>query len=135
MSDPTPIPWFDVVIILALVVLNGVLSMSELAIVSAREARLKAMAKNGSGGAKCAIELAADPGRFISTVQTGITLIAIFAGAFSGASLGKPAAERIQLLGVSPETAETLGFGLGMVLTTYVSLLIGEMGAERIALR
>ena len=135
MSDPTPIPWFDVVIILALVVVNGVLSMSELAIVSAREARLKAMAKSGSGGAKCAIELAADPGRFISTVQTGITLIAIFAGAFSGASLGKPAAERIQLLGVSPETAETLGFGLVIVLTTYVSLVIGEIVPKQIALR
>jgi len=135
MSAPTPIPWFDVVLILALVVLNGVLSMSELAIVSAREARLKAMAKSGSGGAKCAIELAADPGRFISTVQTGITLIAIFAGAFSGASLGKPAAERIQLLGVSPETAETLGFGLVIVLTTYVSLVIGEIVPKQIALR
>ena len=59
MSDPSPIPWFDVIIILALVVLNGVLSMSELAIVSSREARLKAMAKNGSVGARCALELAA----------------------------------------------------------------------------
>ena len=135
MSDPTPIPWFDVVLILALVVLNGVLAMSELAIVSSREARLKAMAKSGSGGAKCAIELAADPGRFLSTVQTGITLIAIFAGAFSGASLGKPAAERIALLGVSPETAETLGFGLVIVLTTYVSLVIGEIVPKQIALR
>ena len=109
--------------------------MSELAIVSAREARLRAMAKSGSGGAKCAIELAGDPGRFISTVQTGITMIAIFAGAFSGASLGKPAAERIQLLGVSPETAETLGFGLVIVLTTYVSLVIGEIVPKQIALR
>jgi putative hemolysin len=135
MSDLTPIPWFDVVLILALIVLNGVLSMSELAIVSAREARLRAMAKSGSGGAKCAIELAGDPGRFISTVQTGITMIAIFAGAFSGASLGKPAAERIQLLGVSPETAETLGFGLVIVLTTYVSLVIGEIVPKQIALR
>ena len=135
MSDLTPIPWFDVVLILALVVLNGVLSMSELAIVSAREARLKAMAKSGSRGAKYALELAADPGRFISTVQTGITLIAIFAGAFSGASLGKPAAERIQLLGVNPDTAETLGFGLVIVLTTYASLVIGEIVPKQIALR
>ena len=135
MSEPTPIPWLDVVLILALVVLNGVLAMSELAIVSAREARLKAMAKSGSSGAQCALDLAADPGRFISTVQTGITLIAIFAGAFSGASLGKPAAERIQLLGFSPDTAETLGFGLVIVLTTYVSLVIGEIVPKQIALR
>ncbi|HET6940813.1 MAG TPA: hemolysin family protein [Sphingomicrobium sp.] len=135
MSDPSPIPWFDVALILALVVLNGVLSMSELAIVSSREARLKAMAKSGSSGAQCALDLAADPGKFLSTVQTGITLIAIFAGAFSGASLGKPAAERIQLLGVSPESAETLGFGLVIVLTTYVSLVIGEIVPKQIALR
>ncbi|NUT01720.1 MAG: HlyC/CorC family transporter [Sphingomonas sp.] len=135
MSDPSPLPWFDIVIILALVVLNGVLSMSELAIVSSREARLKAMAKSGSSGAQCALDLAADPGRFLSTVQTGITLIAIFAGAFSGASLGKPAAERIQLLGVSPETADTLGFGLVIVLTTYLSLVVGEIVPKQIALR
>jgi magnesium and cobalt exporter, CNNM family len=135
MSAPSPIPWIDVVIILALVVLNGVLAMGELSIVSAREARLKAMAKSGSGGAQCALDLASDPGRFLATVQTGITLIAIFAGAFSGASLGKPAAERIQQLGFSPDTAESLGFGLVIVLTTYVSLVIGEIVPKQIALR
>ena len=90
MSDPSPIPWFDVIIILALVVLNGVLSMSELAIVSSREARLKAMAKGGSSGAQCALDLAANPGRFLSTVQIGITLVGILAGAYSGAALGRP---------------------------------------------
>src|SRR6478752_1434247 len=100
MSDPSPLPWFDIVIILALVLLNGVLSMSELAIVSSREARLKAMAKSGSSGAQCALDLAANPGRFLSTVQTGITLIAIFAGAFSGEKLGAPTAQRLQALGL-----------------------------------
>ena len=76
MSQPLlPFPWIDLVLILALIAINGVLSMSELAIVSAREARLKAMAKSGSGGAKCALELASDPGRFLSTVQIGITQI------------------------------------------------------------
>src|SRR5207244_1909729 len=90
MSDNlTPIPWLDVLLLAALILLNGVLAMSELAIVSSREARLKAMARGGSSGAKCALDLAADPGRFLSTVQSGITLIAIFAGAFSGASLGE----------------------------------------------
>ena len=69
MSDHLlPIPWLDVVLILALIVLNGVLSMGELAIVSSREARLKAMARAGSKGAQCALDLAADPGRFLSTV-------------------------------------------------------------------
>src|SRR5881628_2598466 len=113
MSDHLdPIPWLDVLLILALIALNGVLAMGELAIVSSREARLKAMARGGSAGAKCALDLAADPGRFLSTVQSGITLIAIFAGAFSGASLGEPVAQRIQLLGLKPESAHTLGFGV-----------------------
>jgi putative hemolysin len=136
MSDHlAPIPWISVLLILALVALNGVLAMSELAIVSSREARLKAMAKSGSGGAKVALDLAADPGRFLSTVQSGITLIAIFAGAFSGEQLGEPAAERMQLLGLDPNTAHTVGFGLVIVLTTYVSLVIGEIVPKQIALR
>jgi putative hemolysin len=109
--------------------------MSELAIVSSRDARLKALAKSGSRGAQCAIELASDPGRFLSTVQSGITLIAIFAGAFSGASLGGPVAERLELLGMSEKTAHTVGFGLVIVLTTYVSLVVGEIVPKQIALR
>lgn len=136
MSDHlAPIPWLDVLIILALVALNGVLSMSELAIVSAREARLKAMARSGSGGAQCALDLAADPGRFISTVQSGITLIGILVGAFSGATLGEPMAERLELLGLPGVTAHTVGFGLVIVLTTYVSLVIGEIVPKQFALR
>src|SRR3954451_18359923 len=136
MSDHlTPIPWLDVLLILALIALNGVLAMSELAIVSSREARLKAIAKSGSRGAKCALDLAADPGRFLSTVQSGITMIAIFAGAFSGASLGEPVAERFELLGLKPETAHTVGFGVVIVLTTYVSLVIGEIVPKQFALR
>ncbi|MGH6728836.1 MAG: hemolysin family protein [Sphingomicrobium sp.] len=136
MSDHLlPIPWIDVLLILALVCLNGVLAMSELAIVSSREARLKAMAKGGSSGARCALELASDPGRFLSTVQSGITLIGILAGAFSGAALGEPVSQRIALLGIEPELAQTLGFGLVIVLITYVSLVIGEIVPKQFALR
>lgn len=136
MSDHlTPIPWLDVLLILALIVLNGVLAMSEMAIVSSREARLKAMAKSGSRGAQCALDLSADPGRFLSTVQTGITLIAVFAGAFSGASLGEPMAQRVARFGLSEETAHTVGFGIVIVATTYVSLVIGEIVPKTIALR
>jgi putative hemolysin len=136
MSDHlAPIPWLDVVLILALIALNGVLAMSELAIVSSREARLKAMAKSGVGGAQCALDLAADPGRFLSTVQSGITLIAIFAGAFSGASLGEPTAQRMELIGLDPKTAHTVGFGVVIVLTTFVSLVIGEIVPKQFALR
>ena len=86
---PHPFPWIDALIILALIALNGVFAMSELAIVSARSARLQAMADNGSSGAAAALRLARDPGKFLSTVQIGITLIGIIAGAYSGASLGQ----------------------------------------------
>jgi putative hemolysin len=136
MSDQLlPFPWLDLVLILALIALNGVLSMSELAIVSSREARLKAMAKTGSSGAKVALKLAAEPGRFLSTVQTGITLIGILAGAFSGSRLGQPVGQRIALTGIDPETAATLGFGLVIVVTTFASLVIGEIVPKQFALR
>ena len=136
MSDHLlPIPWLDVLLILALILVNGVLAMSELAIVSSREARLKAMARAGSSGAQCALDLASDPGRFLSTVQSGITLISVVAGAFSGASLGEPMAERIQRFGLDPETAHTVGFGVVIVLTTFVTLVIGEIVPKQVALR
>jgi len=134
-NELLPFPWLDVIIILALIALNGVLAMSELAVVSSREARLKAMARSGSGGAKCALDLAADPGRFLSTVQIGITLIGILAGAYSGASLGAPAAQRLELLGLEPDTARTVGFGLVIVVVTYISLVIGEIVPKQLALR
>ncbi|HEY8592599.1 MAG TPA: hemolysin family protein [Sphingomicrobium sp.] len=131
----TPIPWFAVLLILALIVLNGVLSMSELAIVSSREARMKALARGGSRAAQTALDLAADPARFLSTVQIGITLIGILAGAFSGATLGEPVAQRLAGLGIAESTADTVGFGIVIVLTTFVSLVIGEIVPKTIALR
>ena len=137
MSGPlAPIPWFDIVLIVALIALNGVFAMSELAIVSSREARLRAMAKSGSTGAKAALQLAADPSRFLSTVQIGITLIGILAGAYSGASLGGPLAERLVAYGgMDPETARTVGFTIVIVITTYLSLIIGELVPKQFALR
>jgi len=139
MSAPSlplaPYPWWDVIFILLLVILNGLLAMSELAVVSSRRSRLKAMAKSGVRGAQTALDLAADPGRFLSTVQSGITLIAVLSGAFSGASLGAPTGDRIALLGVPHETAQNLGFALVIILTTYASLVIGELVPKQIALR
>ncbi|HXH54060.1 MAG TPA: hemolysin family protein [Sphingomicrobium sp.] len=136
MSDPLlPFPWLDVFLILCLIGLNGLLSMSELAIVSSREARLRALSKNGSRGARCALDLIAEPGRFLSTVQIGITLIGILAGAYSGASLGTPVAQRLQLLGLEPGLAATLGFGIVIVTVTYASLVVGEIVPKQFALR
>lgn len=134
-TELLPFPWIDVVLILALIALNGVFAMSELAIVSSREARLKALAKNGSSGAQCALTLAAEPGRFLSTVQIGITLISILAGAYSGASLGTPVAQRMALLGLEHETAQSVGFGLVIAATTFVSLIVGELVPKQFALR
>ncbi|MDF2389435.1 HlyC/CorC family transporter [Nostoc ellipsosporum NOK] len=130
-----PFPWIDVLIILALVALNGVFAMSELAIVSARKARLEAMARTGRPGARAAIALAADPGKFLSTVQIGITLIGIVAGAYSGASLGHPTAARLEALGLGHNAAENLGFALVIGLTTFASLIVGELVPKQIALR
>ncbi|MBA3527351.1 MAG: HlyC/CorC family transporter [Sphingomonas sp.] len=130
-----PFPWIDILAIVALIALNGVLAMTELAIVSAREARLKAMARAGSRGAQIALDLANNPGRLLSAVQIGITLIGIIAGAYSGASLGEPAAQRLQLLGLDPETAETIGFSLVIIAVTYVSLVVGELVPKQFALR
>lgn len=135
MDPLPPFPWIDVAIILALVALNGVFAMSELAIVSARKARLEAMVRTGRRGAQTAIDLAADPGKFLSTVQIGITLIGIVAGAYSGASLGTPVAARIAAMGVEPQTAQTAGFTIVIALTTYASLIVGELVPKQFALR
>jgi putative hemolysin len=130
-----PFPWSDVLIIAGLILLNGVFSMSELAIVSARTARLKVAADEGSKGAETALRLASDPGKFLSTVQIGITLVGIIAGAFSGARLGTPTAERLELLGMPERYADQAGFALVIVLTTYFSLVIGELVPKQLALR
>ncbi len=109
-SGVTPFPWPDLLIIAGLIVLNGVFAMSELAIVSARTANLEAAEAQGSKGARVALTLAADPGKFLSTVQIGITLVAIIAGAYSGSALGGPVGERLAALGVPAEFARRCGF-------------------------
>ena len=131
----SPFPWHHVASILALILLNGVFAMSELAIVSARAARLRMAAESGRKSAEVALALAADPGKFLSTVQIGITLIGIIAGAVSGATLGAPVGERIAGLGVDPETADDIGFVLVIALTTYLSLVVGELVPKQLALR
>ncbi|MEO6389069.1 MAG: hemolysin family protein [Croceibacterium sp.] len=132
----TPFPWFYVAILAGLILVNGVFSMSELAIVSARTAPLRVAAERGSKGAKTALVLASDPGKFLSTVQIGITLVGIVAGAYSGATLGSPVGQRLELwLGLSHSTAETGGFVTVIALTTYFSLVVGELVPKQLALR
>jgi putative hemolysin len=131
----TPFPWTDLLIIAGLILLNGVFALSELAIVSARTARLRAAADKGSTGARVAIELAADPGKFLSTVQIGITLIGIIAGAYSGSSLGGPLGERLEAWGIPAEYAPEAGFALVIALTTYFTLVAGELVPKQVALK
>ncbi|TCM18612.1 putative hemolysin [Novosphingobium sp. PhB165] len=131
----TPFPWTDLLIIAGLILINGLFSMSELAIVSARSARLKISADKGSKSAQTALDLAADPGKFLSTVQIGITLIGIVAGAYSGASLEQPVAERLEAWGVAARFSHHTAFTLVIIATTYASLVVGELVPKQLALR
>lgn len=126
---------FEIVVVLALTLVNGVLAMSELAIVSSRPARLKVLAENGSRGARTAMQLAADPGRFLSSVQIGITLVGVLSGAFSGATLGLRLAEALQAAGLNVAISQGVGVGGVVVVITYLSLIFGELVPKQIALR
>ena len=125
----------EILIVVALTVLNGVLAMSELAVVNARPARLKVLRDQGSKGAAAALALAEEPGRFLSTVQIGITLVGIIAGAFSGATLGARLGDWLMSVGVADGVADALGVGLVVVAITYLSLIVGELVPKQIALR
>ncbi len=125
----------ELFVVVALVVINGLLAMSELAVVSARPARLKAMADAGKRGAQAALDLAAEPGRFLSSVQIGITLVGVVAGAFSGATLASRFALWLQGFGLTERTAEPIAFAVVVGAITYLSLIVGELVPKQIALR
>jgi putative hemolysin len=125
----------EILIVLLLILLNGLFAMAELAIVSARRARLKHAANHGDRGAKAALELAEHPGRFLSTVQIGITLIGVLAGAFGGATISEGLA--VWLATAYPqvtEYAEGLSIGAVVVAITFLSLILGELVPKRLAL-
>ncbi|MCO5216724.1 MAG: hemolysin family protein [Thermomicrobiales bacterium] len=125
----------NITVILLLVLLNGVLSMTELAIVSARHGRLQQMAENGNKGAATAAKLGSDPSRFLSTVQIGITLIGIANGAFGGATLTQPVAEQLRRIPAIEDSANNIAGFLVVVVITYLSLVIGELVPKRLALQ
>src|SRR5215208_2506634 len=128
-------PVFELIIALALIALNGLFSLSELAVVSARKVRLKTMADAGRPGARMALALAEDPGRFLSTVQIGITLVGILAGAFSGAALGERLQDILAGWGMPAWLADPLGYGLVIAVITYLSVVMGELVPKHLALR
>ncbi|MGH6739330.1 MAG: hemolysin family protein, partial [Bradyrhizobium sp.] len=125
----------ELAIITVLIVINGLLSMSELAIVSSRPARLALLAERKLSGAQQALALASDPGRFLSTVQIGITLVGILSGAFSGATLGQRLTQWLIELGLSASIADILGVGIVVTTITYATLIVGELVPKRVALR
>ncbi|OCK56892.1 hemolysin family protein [Bradyrhizobium sp. LMTR 3] len=127
--------YLDLGIVTVLIVLNGLLAMSELAIVSSRPSRLAGLVEKRVKGARRALSLASDPGKFLSTVQIGITLIGVLSGAFSGATLGLRLASWLIEAGLSPGVAEPAGVGVVVAFITYASLIIGELVPKQIALR
>ena len=125
----------ELAIVSVLILLNGLLAMAELAVVSSRPARLRSLVEREIVGSRRALALASDPGKFISTVQIGITLIGVLSGAFSGATLGLRVAEWLVGLGLAPGVAETVGLGLVVAVITYFSLIVGELVPKQVALR
>ncbi len=125
----------EVALVLVLIVVNGALAGSELAVVSARPARLRSMADAGRRGGATALALQQDAGRFLSAVQIGITLVGVLSGAFSGATLGRRLTDALAGAGVAEGTASLFGVGGVVAVITYLSLVIGELVPKHLALR
>jgi putative hemolysin len=124
----------EILLIVLLSLFNGVLAMSEIALVSSRKVRLRQRAHAGDRGAQAALELAGSPGRFLSTVQIGITLVGIFAGAFGGATLAEELAARFARVPALAPYSDALGLGVVVVGITYLSLILGELVPKQLAL-
>ncbi|WP_392530303.1 hemolysin family protein [Nostoc sp. C117] len=125
---------FEILIILVLIIANGVFSMSEMAIVSARKVRLQQLANQGDAKAKAALKLAESPNHFLSTVQVGISLIGILTGAFGGATIAARLAVYVRLIPLLAPYSEPISFGIVVLLITYFSLIVGELVPKRLAL-
>jgi putative hemolysin len=125
----------EIILILLLLAGNGVFAMTEIALVSARKARLRQLADEGSGGAKAALKLLENPERFLSSVQIGITLVGVLSGAFGGATLATRLAPFIEGIPALAPYAPKIAFGAVVTIITYLSLIIGELVPKGVALR
>ena len=121
----------EITVIILLILINGLLAMSELAIVSSRKSKLQKMANDGKKHANTVIELIEDPNQFLSTIQIGITLIGILAGAFGGATLAEPISQYLTFLG---QYSTLISMIIVVIIITYLSLVIGELVPKRVAL-
>ncbi|HXZ01041.1 MAG TPA: hemolysin family protein [Stellaceae bacterium] len=127
--------WLQIVIVFLLILLNGFFAMAEMAVVSARKARLQHAADLGRGGARLALELKRDPGRFLSTVQIGITVIGVLASVLGGATLADTLAQWLQAMpGAIGTYATSIAFFSVVVLIAYFTLVLGELVPKRLAL-
>ncbi len=122
----------DIAILLGLIVLNGVFAMSEIAIVTARRARLQALEAGGDVGAAAAIRLGAEPTEFMSTVQIGITSIGILNGIVGNAALSPPLALWLQRFGLDAASSSLAATALTVVLVTYLTIVVGELVPKRL---
>lgn len=129
-----PLPFIEIIVTLLLILLNGIFSMSETAFVSARKARLQQRADKGDASAQAALDLMNAPNRFLSTVQIGITLIGILAGAFGGATIAQSLSVSLRQISWLAPYAETVSLAIVVTAITYLSLVIGELVPKRIAL-
>jgi putative hemolysin len=123
----------EIIVVFALILLNGFFAQSEMSVVTARKSRLKQMAET-SARAYNALRLAENPERFLSTVQAGITLIGILTGMFGGATIGARIGIALQGRGIDPEIAAGVGVVLSVAAITYVSIIVGELIPKRLAL-
>jgi putative hemolysin len=125
---------FEILIVLLLILANGLFAMAEMSVVSARRARLQDLAERGNRKARIALDLAEAPNRFLSTVQVGITLIGILAGAFGGATVAQEIAQALSFIPLLAPYSQPLAFALVVITITYLSLIIGELVPKRLAL-
>lgn len=124
----------EIAIVLVLIVLNGIFSMSEFALVSAKKTRLKQREKEGDKRAAVALKLANEPTPFLSTIQIGITLVGIFAGALGGATISKEFAVYLGKFSVLSPYSNAISITLVVLLITYLTLIFGELVPKRLAL-
>jgi putative hemolysin len=126
---------FEIAVILLLIVVNGVFSLSELALVSARRARLAVLERKGVKGAAVARSLSDEPQRFLPTVQVGITLVSVFTGVFGGARLASHVQALLETIPAIAGFAEGVSLTLVVIVTTYLTLVLGELVPKQLALR
>jgi len=125
----------EIIVLLVLIGLNGLFATSELALVSARRARLMVLERKGVPGAATARRLAEDPQRFLPTVQVGVTLVSVFIGVFGGARIASHVQVWLEHLSLTPDAAESVALALVVVVTTYLMLVLGELVPKQLALR